>query len=353
VSSAYPKGMNDGQGPSVATVIPVYNEAKHIESCLHGLVHQSLSPTEHMILVLDGGSTDDTVAKVEALIDRFSGPEFPTLQLMKNPERTVPHARNLALEHLPKSVKFLVEMIGHAEVQSDHLAKRLDSWDRCASMTTLPLGGVGVRVVASEREDGPVSRWIESVLASKFGQSGGQFSPFSQTEPTDVPAFVMHERSALEAVSGWDASFVTSQDSELSMRLLKSGYALYRTPEPTIAMHKRATLGQWWRMGHRYGFWRTKVLMRHPRRAKWQEFLPWFGLLATFGLFLNGVEFWWALPSAYGGLLMVLASRNAFAHRSFSSLFGVPLCFVILHTSFSIGLLDGLFRKGRLPRDRG
>jgi len=25
----------------------------------------------------------------------------------------------------------------------------------------------------------------------------------------------------------------------------------------------------------------------------------------------------------------------------------------MLHTSFSIGLVDGLVRKGRLPRDRG
>ncbi len=350
---AYPGSMNDERSPSVATVIPVYNEAKHIEACLHGLLHQTLDPTEHMILVLDGGSSDGTVAKVEAFIARFCGPEYPTIRLMNNPGRTVPHARNLALEHLPQSVRFLVEMIGHAEIQPDHLEKRLESWDRCMSMASRPLAGVGVRVVASEGEEGPVSRWIESVLASKLGQSGGQFSPFSRTEPTDVPAFVMHDRTALEAVNGWDASFVTSQDSELSMRLVKAGYGLYRTPEPTVAMHKRSTLGQWWRMGHRYGFWRTKVLMRHPRRARWQEFLPWFGLLATLGLFLYGAALWWTLPAAYGGVLFVLAFVNAFAHRSLASLFGVPLCFVMLHTSFSIGLVDGLVRKGRLPRDRG
>ena len=62
---AYPVGMNDERSPSVATVIPVYNEVKHIEACLHGLLHQTLAPTEHMILVLDGGSSDGTVAKVE------------------------------------------------------------------------------------------------------------------------------------------------------------------------------------------------------------------------------------------------------------------------------------------------
>ena len=44
------------------------------------------------------------------------------------------------------------------------------------------------------------------------------------------PPFVMHRRAAVEAVNGWDTSFITSQDSDLSMRLLKAGYSLYRHP---------------------------------------------------------------------------------------------------------------------------
>ena len=32
---------------------------------------------------------------------------------------------------------------------------------------------------------------------------------------------------------------------------------------------------------------------------------------------------------------------------------GVPLCLLMLHTSFTLGLVDGLLRRGRLPSDRG
>ena len=40
-------------------------------------------------------------------------------------------------------------------------------------------------------------------------------------------------------------------------------------------------------------------------------------------------------------------------NRELGGVVGVPLCLLMLHASFSIGLLDGLIRKGRPPSDRG
>lgn len=137
------------------------------------------------------------------------------------------------------------------------------------------------------------------------------------------------------------------------MRLLKAGYHLYRHPATTVKMHKRSGLKQWWKMGHRYGFWRTKVLLKHPKRAKWQEFLP------LTGLFLSGLLLGFSSPLAlfplflYGLALMAGGALEAFRQRRPSSLLGVPFCLLLLHTSFSLGLVDGLLRKGRLPSDRG
>ena len=108
--------MGDTGGPILGTVIPVFNEAASIQACLESLVQQSLDPARHMILVLDGGSTDGTEERVEDFIKTHQGAQWPRLVLMENPLRTVAHARNLALEVLPSSVEFMVEMIGHATV---------------------------------------------------------------------------------------------------------------------------------------------------------------------------------------------------------------------------------------------
>ena len=346
------KAMDEGNGPCLATVIPVYNEAEHIEACLTSLLQQTLHPSKHMIMVVDGHSTDKTVELVENIIQRHQGSEWPRLQLLSNPERSVAHARNLALKNLPASVEFLIEMIGHATVDPKHLEQRMDAWDSCSEAAGPRLAAVGVRVVAHA---GPVTRageWIEGALASPLGRSGGQFSQFSTMGPTKVPAFVMHRRDALDAVQGWDESFLTSQDSDLSMRLLKEGFVLYRHPTLEVRMHKRNTLAQWWKMGHRYGFWRTKVLLKHPSRAKWQEFLPWIGLLSTLMLFVGGSFWYWALPAVYGLVLVLSGLVHVFRKHGLSSIMGVPLCLLMLHMSFSIGLIDGLVRKGRPSSDR-
>jgi GT2 family glycosyltransferase len=345
--------MDGGAVPTVATVIPVLNEVGFLEPCLKSLLHQTVAPSLHMILVLDGGSNDGTVELVHRIIQEHQGEQWPRLLLEMNPQRTVAHARNLALKVLPDSVEFMVEMIGHATVSPDHLQQRLQAWADCEAKVPLGLAGVGVRVIEAEQQRTRVGDWVEGALASPLGRSGGQFSQFRTLEPTKVPAFVMHRREALMAVGGWDEAFITSQDSDLSMRLLKADYHLYRHPLPTVSMHKRNGLRRWWKMGHRYGFWRTKVLLKHPRRAQWQEFLPLIGLVGS-GLLVGLGSAWASLPfSLYVVALFAGGGLEALRQRRASSMVGVPLCLLMLHASFSLGLVDGLFRKGRFPSDRG
>ena len=344
--------MDAAEGPELATVIPVYNEVEHIEACLLSLLKQTLEPARHMIVVLDGGSTDGTQRVVMGIMEQHQGDDYPQLSFMENPDRTVAHARNLALSILPDSVEFLVELIGHATVPPDHLESRLQAWAACQDEVGDRLAGLGVRVLPANQATTRTARWIDGALASPIGRSGGQFSQFSGREPTKVPAFVMHRRTSLNAVGGWDESFITSQDSELSMRLLKSGYLLHRDSATTVHMHKRSTLANWWKMGHRYGFWRTKVLLKHPRRATWQEFLPLLGLLLTVALGMVGEPLWWGLVACYGFALGLAGVHRMMRGDGWSALFGVPLCLMMLHTSFTLGLGDGLVRRGRMPSDR-
>ena len=335
--------------PWLATVIPVLNEEDYIEACLQSLIGQSLPSHQHTIFVLDGGSTDATKAIVQNICEELDLTQHPSIHLMDNPGKFVPHARNIALQQLPKSVTHVLEFNGHIEVASDHLVQLKEAWNRLETQHE-NLAGIGCRVIGNNASQGTKESIIDATLSSPLGGSTGQFARFDDEGPTSVPAFALHLRSALEDVGGWDESFLTSQDSDLSMRLIKAGYALCRTPNVVVKMRRRTSFKSWCLMSHRYGFWRTKVLLKHPRRLVLRELLPLFGLLATSMLLFYDPIWSMAMIGVYGTVLLL--SGLLHSKKGLSHLIGVPFCLLILHTGFTIGLFDGLLRKGGASRDR-
>lgn len=336
--------------PWLATILPVLNEEGHIEACLQSLLRQSIPSDEHIIVVLDGGSTDRTKDIVQTILDGLDLDEQPLIQLFDNPNQFVPHARNLALQNLPDSVTHLLEFNGHIEVETDHLSRMKDIWFRLENEHPT-LAGLGCRVVGSQYDQSVVESIIDSTLRSPFGGSTGQFAIFENEGPTNVPAFALHRRSALEAIGGWDESFLTSQDSDLSMRLKKAGYSLFRTPDVVVKMRRRTSYKAWFLMSHRYGFWRTKVLLKHPKRLVVRELLPLFGLILTSILFATNPSFATVPIGAYLCVLFFSGILNV--RKGLSHVLGVPLALLLLHIGFTFGLIDGLVRKGRASRDRG
>jgi succinoglycan biosynthesis protein ExoA len=153
----------------VATVIPTWQEVTHIERCLRSLMEQTYPAHLHQILVVDGGSTDGTIDIVKRLSDESAIKGGPQISLINNPFKYVPHARNLALDHLDLGDEFIFEMIGHAWVPPDHLEIRLSRFHAIESQLGTRLGGLGARVIESDLPKGYVEDWIEATLACPLG----------------------------------------------------------------------------------------------------------------------------------------------------------------------------------------
>jgi len=319
----------------VCAVIPVLNEEKFISRCIDSLLAQTM-PVE--ILVMEGGSTDSTKEILASFGD--------AIKVIDNPGRRVAEARNLALEHIGSDITHCLEIIGHSWIDEDHVEKRVADLIDLESKLGTKIGAIGCRTDSGD-SIGAVSNWVEGAISSPIGSGGGQFKNFKGREQTKVPAFCLHNVQALKSVGGWDERFITSQDSDLSMRLIAKNWQLWRSDVSCVYMHKRSTLGNWWKMCHRYGFWRTKVLLRHPKRFDFREILPIIGLILIFAL-----PQWWHAPVAYAIAIMVIGIFNSITTSRISSTLGVPLCLIILHTAFTIGLFDGLIRKGKAPSDR-
>lgn len=317
----------------VCAVIPVLNEEKFIKRCIDSLLAQTF-PVK--VMVLDGGSTDSTINILESYGD--------SIRVIDNPGKRVPNARNLALEHLDDDITHCLEVIGHSWIDSDHVEKRVNDLIDLETTLGKRVGAIGCLTESADSDD-HVSSWIEGALRSPIGSGGGQFQRFEGRHKTKVPAFCLHNVEALKSVGGWDEKFITSQDSDLSMRLISAGWQLWRSDVSCVYMHKRSSLKNWWKMCHRYGFWRTKVVLKHPKRIDPREFLPLIGLVLVFFL-----PEWWYAPVAY--LLALVISGVVYSRSRLSSIIGIPICLVMLHTAFTIGMFDGLIRSGKAPTDR-
>ncbi len=342
--------------PGVATIIPTWQEVEHIERCLQSFMTQTYPADSHQILVLDGGSTDGTIEIVQRLAKESHDLGGPEITLLNNPNRFVPHARNLALEFLRDDTELILEMIGHAWVPEEHIEVRVGRMLAIESQLGRRLGGLGSIVLESDLPMQNVGKWVEATLSCSLGGSG-QFARFKKEGPTKIPPFTLYRREAIESVGGWNEGYITTQDSEINLRLVAEGWPLWRTPKTYVRMAKRNTIGKWLRMGYRYGFWRMKHLFEAKSRMRISEFLPWIGLCLVIGLAVDGQStfdipnFLWPIL-IYVLTLFTVGVSEAKRSREYSMTYGVPLMLFLLHTSFSVGLLGGLFRSGKPPNDR-
>src|SRR3989338_4318908 len=73
----------------LSILLPTYNNEKTIKACLVSLTNQSLPKKDYEILVIDGGSSDNTV-KISK--------KFPCVKIVKNPDRVEEKARILGIK---------------------------------------------------------------------------------------------------------------------------------------------------------------------------------------------------------------------------------------------------------------
>jgi hypothetical protein len=237
-------------------------------------------------------------------------------------------------------------------VPEEHLVTRVTDMLDLEKELGRKIGGIGTTVIESDEALKMIPRWIEATLSSAWGNGGGTFSNFKGRKKSIIPPLTIYRKDALDAISGYDTYFITSQDSELNLRLNDNDWPTYRSDVSYVRIAKRRNFKQWILFSHRYGFWRMKHLLREPKRASPPEFAPIFGFIITSILLFYDVSYWWGPALAYGLVILGAGVVQSAKWRDCTMLLGVPLMLFLLHSCFSIGLIDGIFRRGGAPSDR-
>jgi succinoglycan biosynthesis protein ExoA len=316
----------------VSVIMPVRNEAAYIQRSLAAVLAQDYPVELIDVTVADGMSTDGTREMVQAI-----GIEHPNVRLMDNPGLIAPTALNLATAATQGEI--IVRVDGHCEIASDYVSNCV------RHLLDHEAEGVGGSVETVGETD--TARAIAAAMSSSFGVGGTAFrTTRGRTMLADTIPFPAYTRQMVEAAGPYDETLVRDQDDEYNYRIRKLGGRLLLAGDVKSRYYSRAGLSSLWRQYFGYGFWKSRILWRHPRQMKARQFVPaafvaCLGVSAVFFPFSRGARRLMRTALLAYGSASALASARVATQTDRRYLPKLPAAFAAMHLSYGAGFLLG------------
>ncbi len=321
--------------PLVSIVMPVRNEADFIARSLGAVLAQDYPHDRLEVLVADGMSTDST----RAIIAATAAQSDVAVTVVDNPGQIVPTGFNAAVRQSTGDI--IVRVDGHTIIAPDYVRQCVDALQRTGA------DNVGGRMTpASEKAFGQA---VALATSTPFGIGGGRFHFSDREEEVDTVYLGAWRRETFARIGLFDEEMVRNQDDEFNYRLRAAGGRILLTPHIRSTYYNRSSPRRLWRQYYQYGFWKVRVLQKHPRQMSLRQFVPPAFVAALVGAALlafltpaGGLLL--GLVAASYGLANLAASAITAARHGWSHLLFLPPVFAILHLSYGAGFLVGLAR---------
>jgi len=333
--------MTPSSKPLVTVVMPVRNEGKFIRQSAGALLRQDYPHELLEIVVADGMSDDDTRA---VLAELGSGGKGPRLRVIDNPERIFSTGFNRGVAAATGEV--IVMMGGHTVVADDYVSEAVKALETHGADC---VGGF-IETVAMDAASEPIAL----AMGSKFGVGGVAFRTVeNELRDVDTVAFGAYRRQTLNRLGPLDEELVRNQDDEYNYRLRSQGGRILLVPTIRSRYHSRSSISKLARQYFWYGYWKVRVMQKHPRQMRGRHFVPPAFVAAL--LASAAAAFATILPLALiaGAYILaaVAASAAVSANAGWRHFVRLPLIFATLHVTYGAGFLAGLVRfAGRWRR---
>ena len=321
--------------PFISILMPVRNEGAFMQRSLNAVRAQDYPSDRTEILVIDGMSTDNTrgiIMEIQACDSR--------VKLIDNPGRIVPTGLNAGLAVANGEV--IVRVDGHCEIAADYVRRCVDHLKR----DDLDAVGGPLDTVGETR----MAMAIAVAMSSPFGVGGSAFRTVKgKSMLTDTVAFPAYKRSVVEKAGPFDEELVRNQDDEYNYRLRKLGAKILLAADVHCRYYSRSSLRLLARQYFQYGYWKVRVLQKHPGQMHPRQFVPFLFVLSLMTLMLASLFSGfarWAL--AIEVMLYVSANLLASILRARKGnggrLIYLPAVFAALHLSYGFGFTAGLIK---------
>ena len=322
--------------PFVTLILPVRNESTHFQHTLLAIAAQDYPPECTEILIADGMSTDIT----RTIVQEFAHSRLRLkIHILDNPGKIVPTGMNIALRQARGEI--IIRVDGHCIIAPDYVSKcvkhiRTDGVDGVGG----PMESVGETHTA---------KVIAIGMSSPFGVGNSAFRTMSgKSMLVDSVPFPAYTRKIIERVGLYDEELVRNQDDEYNYRIRQSGGKILLANDVHSTYFSRASLKGLWKQYFQYGYWKVRVLQKHPRQMSGRQFVPPAFVLSLAASAILALSPASRLLSPVVPLCYLLANLAASiytaARRGWKYLLFLPAIFAILHLSYGLGFLVGLVK---------
>jgi glycosyltransferase involved in cell wall biosynthesis len=319
--------------PLVSVVMPVKNERLYIARSVSAVMNQDYPHDRYEVIIADGMSEDGTRPVLESLRAQYSN-----LVVIDNGRGIVATGLNLATKVARGEI--IVRVDGHCEIARDYLS----SCVRHIMNDKIDAVGGSVTTVGLTR----TAMAIAAAMSSRFGVGGAAFRTMAgKTMPSDTVPFPAYKKSTISRAGDYDEEQVRNQDDEYNYRIRALGGTLLLAGDVRSLYYSRASFRSLGNQYFGYGFWKVRVLQKHPRQMMARQFVPPSFVLAVLLSALAGPFIHGAL-TAFGiisGSYLLAAFGAAFL-SAFPKRVGMfhlfLVAFPVLHISYGIGFLVGM-----------
>ncbi len=328
-------------------IIPVLNEEKFIEECIESVASNTDDIEKMEIIVVDGGSEDNTVEIVKKISSKYKN-----LILLHNPKKITPISLNLAIKE--SSGEFIVRLDAHALYSKNYVNKCIQVLENSDEN----IGNVGGFIKTKPSQSSIFSKAVSLCLSSIFGVGISKFriSKPKKREFVDTVPFGCFRRSLFDEIGLFNEEEPRNEDLEFNHRILNSDKKIILDPDIHSTYFSRSTLYKLFFQQFDNGKIVTNKFRGKESFHKFRHFvpflfftyllsIPFFSLIESFYNSEGNFIFFYLFPGFLYLILNVGFSFFIALKNKDILLFPIIIfVFFIIHLSYGLGSFFGIFR---------
>jgi glycosyltransferase involved in cell wall biosynthesis len=323
--------------PKISVIIPCRNEKKYIIEFLESIIKNDYPKEFLEVFIVDGNSNDGTLELIKEFVERHS-----FFNLLINDKKIVPFALNLAIKKCTGD--YIIRLDVHSKIPVNYFSKLI------AASKSIAADNIGTICITDVKNKTPKSGAIKKVLSNKFGVGNSHFriGTNSMMEVDTVP-YGCYDKSVFNKYGLFNTYLLRNQDIELNKRIKKGGGKVILLPEPYSIYLARETFNGLAKNNFSNGFWNilTIYLTKDINSVSLRHLIPLIFLLSLIvPLILMSFNTYFGLISLLSliSYLILIFTVSSKIKDDTTTLYNSLFAFMVLHFSYGMGSLIGLFR---------